>query len=149
MRLNNRLLAAAAGLALTIAVMPTAEASPITYAFSVTATSGPLNGTTASGTFTYDTSSIVLGGTNNATGLLTDLDFTWNGIAYTETTANTGFLAFDTTGTLTDYIFGSTCGPGICITSLGQEHWNAGLPALATPCRACRVVSPGRPPRAW
>ena len=87
MQSNNRLLAAAVGLALTIAMMPEAEASPVTYSFSVTATTGTLSGTTALGTFTYDTSSIVPGGGfKDGTVLLTDLAFTWHGIAYNETT---------------------------------------------------------------
>jgi len=68
------------GLALTIGLTSKLEASPVNYTFSVTATSGPLAGTTATGTFSYDTSSIVHGGTNSNTGLLTGLNFTWDGI---------------------------------------------------------------------
>ena len=50
-----------------------AKAAPITYDFTVTGTSGPLNGTAAHGTFSYDSSSIVPRGANQATGLLTSL----------------------------------------------------------------------------
>jgi hypothetical protein len=124
MESNNRLLAAAIGLALTIAMTPAAQASPITYSFSVTTTSGPLGALTASGTFTYDTSSIVPGGTNLHTGLLTDLAFIWNGIAYDETTANTGSLSFNGAGTLTGDVFGNTCGASTgCLLTAGQEQW--------------------------
>ncbi len=42
------------GFALTLAVALNANASPITFSFSVTATSGPLDGITENGTFTYD-----------------------------------------------------------------------------------------------
>jgi hypothetical protein len=43
-----------------------AKADLITYDFTVTATTGPLAGTMADGTFSYDSSSIVLGGVNSA-----------------------------------------------------------------------------------
>lgn len=58
-------------------------ATPITVDFSVTATTGPLSGTTANGTLTFDSSTIPgsLPGAVDATGLLTDLNFTWNGIS--------------------------------------------------------------------
>ena len=52
-----------------------AQAAPITYDFTVTGTSGPLNGTAAHGTFSYDFSSIVPRGSSQATGLLTSLSF--------------------------------------------------------------------------
>jgi len=99
-----------------------ATATPISYDFSVTATSGPLNGTTALGSFTYDSSSIVPGGFNFATGLLTDLEFTWNGITYNEATANTGILGFDAGGILTSWEFGNNC-PGFCAVVSGNEQW--------------------------
>jgi PEP-CTERM motif len=104
--------------------IPAVEASPITYNFSVTATSGPLDGTTASGTFSYDSSSIVPGGGYNLnTGLLTALNFTWDGIFYNETTANTGFLLFDATGTLTNALFGNNCGASGCNVRIHHEEW--------------------------
>jgi hypothetical protein len=86
------------GFALTLTAAVNTDASPITFSFSVTATSGPLDGITENGTFTYDSSSIIPGGANDNVGLLTDLNFTWNGITYNQTTANTGFLAFDSSG---------------------------------------------------
>jgi len=112
-----------AGLALAIGLASKLEASPVNYTFSVAATSGPLAGTTATGTFSYDTSSIVPGGTNANTGLLTALNFTWDGITYNQTAANTGFLEFDTTGALTQDLFGNNCVAGGCSTMPGFEQW--------------------------
>jgi hypothetical protein len=109
---NATLSAIVAGLGLVAA--GSAEAFPITYDFTVTATSGPLNGTVSHGSLSYDSSSITLGNTNAATGLLTALSFSWNAIAYTPTTANTGSLSFDTSGKLTLAFFGTECGPASC-----------------------------------
>ena len=103
----------------------TVSATPITYAFTATATTGPLAGTSSSGTFTYDTSSIpaILPGTNAATGLLTALNFIWDGISYDATTANTGSLGFDGAGNLTFAFFGTSCGVGVCSIPAGEQWW--------------------------
>ena len=122
MQFSYHLLTVVVGLALAAAI-PKAEATPVTYSFSVTATSGPLDGTTAAGTFSYDTSSIVPGGSNNNTGLLTALNFTWDGITYNQTTANTGFLDFNGSGMLTDDVFGNDCFAGGCNVFGGSEEW--------------------------
>jgi hypothetical protein len=121
---TGRILTAAA--TCLVLVFPlVAIAAPITVDFSVTATSGSLTGAIETGFFTFDSSSIpaVLPGSNGAIGLLTDLDFTWNGIAYTEATANTGFLSFDATGALIDFAFGNNCGFFFCQVGSGQEEW--------------------------
>jgi len=122
-----------AGLAL--ATIPACNAATISYTFSVTATTGPLAGTTASGTFSYDSSSIVLGGPNctggagpdcgqnNSTGLFTSLNFTWDSISYGLTTADTGFLEFNAYGTLIDPLFGRLCSKGTCANVNGVESW--------------------------
>jgi hypothetical protein len=94
-----------------------ASATPITYDFTVTATDGPLNGTVAHGSFSYDSSSITPGAINNATELLTALSFSWNGMAYNQTTANTGRLEFDASGDLLGGVFGSDCIAGGCSVS--------------------------------
>src|SRR5215472_15642660 len=101
-----------AAFALALTVGGIANASPITYDFTVTATSGPLSGTIEHGTFSYDSSSIVPGGINQAAGLLTGLSFVWNGISYDQTTANTGDLRFDASGHLTEALFGTDCSAG-------------------------------------
>jgi hypothetical protein len=101
-----------------------ASATPITYDFSVTATSGPLIGTTADGSFSFDSGSIMHGGANVATGLLTALSFTWDGISYTAATANTGFLEFDAGGNLIEAFFGTDCNAGNCHVALqNTEQW--------------------------
>ena len=104
----------------------TAVATPVHWAFEVQATGGPLAGAVADGTFTYDSSIIPSGGGNvNQAGLLTQLDFTWNGIHYDETTANTGFLGFSATGELDTAGFGTNCTAGLCsIIPTGQDVWD-------------------------
>jgi hypothetical protein len=99
------------------------HASSITFSFSVTATSGPLDGVTENGTFTYDSSSIIPGGLNDDTGLLTGLNFTWNGITYNQTTANTGSLEFDSSGNLTQAFFGNNCIASDCIVNRDTNEW--------------------------
>jgi hypothetical protein len=123
--------------------MPTADAavdaflvigspSSITYDFTVTATTGPLAGTVAHGTFSYDSSSITPGGQNSATGLLTSLNFSWDGVAYTQATANTGFLSFDASGNLTSAGFGSDCSAGTCSGMANRDDF-AAFPDLVDP----------------
>lgn len=101
------LIFAAAAAAFSFA--PLTEATPVNYDFTVNVSTGPLFGTAANGSFSYDSSSIVPGGTNSAIGLLTALDFTFNGITYDAATANTGFLSFDAARNLTNILFGSNC----------------------------------------
>ena len=112
-------------LSYSVLIPVTVSATPITYGFTVTATTGPLAGASSSGTFTYDTSSIpaILPGTNAATGLLTALNFTWDGISYDATTANTGSLGFDSVGNLTFAFFGTSCGVGVCSIPAGDQWW--------------------------
>src|SRR6516164_2876039 len=86
-------LATAAAAALSFA--PRAEAYIISYDFTATITSGPLSGQVDNGSFSYDSSSIIPGGVNDAADLLTALNFTFEGVTYNAHTANTGFLAFD------------------------------------------------------
>ena len=99
-----------------------AKASVITYDFTVTANSaadngGPLAGMVEHGRFSFSSSSIPPGGGPNiATGLLTSLSFSWNGVAYTSATANTGGLGFDASGNLNAWVFGSYCTPGCDLT---------------------------------
>lgn len=127
--MNLRALAGVA-LALTIAgFVSVASADPITYGFRVAPSTGPLAGTTASGWFTFDSSIVPPGGGMvAATGLLTDLAFSFNGIDYDETTANTGSLAFDSSGALFLAFFGTDCGAGICVPS-----GPSGFLVIATP----------------
>ena len=122
MQQKNCISSLAAAFALSLITVGLAKASPITHNFTATATSGPLSGTIEHGTFSYDFSSIVPGGVNLATGLLTSLSFSWNGIAYDQTTANTGNLAFDASGNLIDAEFGTNCIAFGC-SAFGIDSW--------------------------
>jgi len=101
-----------------------ANADLINVDFTVTGTSGPLIGVMSSGFFTFDDSVIPGGGgLVGQIGLLTDLSFSWNGIAYDETTANTGWLSFDALETLDDFGFGTNCDAGVC----ALNSWDTGF----------------------
>ena len=101
-----------------------ASATSITYDFTVTATAGPLAGDTANGSFSYDSSVIPGGGGEvDAVGLLTSLTFSWDGIAYTAATANTGYLSFNSSGALIDACFGNNAVAGACLANSGFEQW--------------------------
>jgi len=59
--------------------------------------------------------------------LLFDLDFSFNGIDYDETTANGGIAGFSDEGELTVLIFGSNCsdtGAGACTVQSGTSDWD-------------------------
>jgi hypothetical protein len=115
-----------ASLALGLASLPCAAlAVPITYDFTVNGgPDGPLAGVISSGFFSFDDSIIPAGGGNlSATTLFTDLEFTWNGIAYDETTAESGALGFDASGALSGWLFGSNCNPGTCFILPGFDRW--------------------------
>jgi PEP-CTERM motif len=112
-----------------VLVSTNAFAVPITYQFSVTATSGALTGTTSTGTFTFDSSIIPAGGGFVLqANLLQDLAFTWNGTAYDETTANTGLMQFNASGAVTDVVFGNNCQAATCRATSNTNQWFANLP---------------------
>lgn len=116
-------LAAAAVLATSIA----AHAKSITYDFMVNGGSaGPLANVTSSGSFTFDSSIIPTGGgLLTGTGLLTGLSFTWDGISYDQTTANTGTLEFDSRGILNGLNFGNSCDAvGACALHGDGHDWD-------------------------
>jgi len=83
-----------------------AVASTVTYDFTITDVTGPLPGP-YSGSFSFDSSVINAGQTVAGTGLLTAVDFTFNGVTYNASNANTGYLAFDQSGALTRFCFGN------------------------------------------
>src|SRR5262249_34006407 len=104
----------------------------VTYPFTVTATSGPLSGDTEAGSFTYSVSVIPPGGgIVAATGLLTDLSFSWDGIPYDASTANTGLLNFNSSGQLSLAFFGTTCSALTCESIPLTDGWFVDvIPAL-------------------
>ena len=96
---------------------------PVTYDFTVTAINGPLTGDVSDGSFSFD-SSIVPRGPGVLTGpLLTSVSFTWDGITYNSSTANTGFLGFNSGGTLAEVVFGNFCSGVGCGSGGGSETW--------------------------
>ena len=108
--------------AAAISCVPAAEATPVNYNFTVDVTSGPLAGILEDGSFSYDSSSIVAGGFNSASGLLTAFNFTFNGTAYDASTANTGLLGFDSTGKLTSFFISSSC--PLCTFAPGTDNFS-------------------------
>ncbi|MEP7184709.1 MAG: PEP-CTERM sorting domain-containing protein [Rhodanobacter sp.] len=115
-----------AGLALAAAVaaisfVPAAQATPMTYGFTVTVTDGPLAGNVQNGSFSFDSGSVTPGNTNSTNGLLTAFDFTFNGMAYDAGTANTGALGFDAAGNLNYFFISSSC--PLCTFAPGTENF--------------------------
>ncbi len=114
------------GLAIAFMTVP-AGATVLNYEFTVTVTGigDPLYGTSATGTFAFDSGIIPSGGgAVSSTNLLTDLSFTWHGISYDESTANTGKMTFNASGTLVESMFGNNCTAGNCVvTGGGLEQW--------------------------
>lgn len=103
--------------AAALSFSPVTQATPVKYDFSVNVTQSNslvLKGSTTNGNFSYDSNSVVVGGNNKATNLFTAFDFTFNGITYDATTANTGLLKFDSSGNLASFLFGSNCTAGRC-----------------------------------
>jgi hypothetical protein len=64
------------------------------------------------------------GGLNDNTRLLTGLNFTWDGITYNQTTANTGSLQFGPSGNLTKALFGENCIAGECTVLDATNEWS-------------------------
>lgn len=109
--------------AIALVAAPVVEATPLDYNFTVNVTSGALLGTVENGNFSYDSSSIIAGSFNEATGLLTSLDFTFNGTPYHAATANTGALLFDDAGNLSGFAFGNDCDAGDCQVVWNSNDW--------------------------
>jgi hypothetical protein len=123
-----------------MAMSGAASGSSIRYDFRVDATSGVLSGDTASGNFTFDSGTIpsgggIVGGTN----LLTALSFSWDGITYDASTANTGWLAFNSKGDLTFFSFGNDCISLACAINTPSTDW------LVSPGTVGFVYSEGGP----
>lgn len=136
---------ALAAAAVAFSFAPAAQATPINYDFSVHVNSGSLSGTTENGSFAYDSSSIIPGGTNSTAGLLTALDFTLNGIAYDANSANTGFLSFNAAGDLTGFLFGNNCVAGRCGLISRGDSWFARTFGRTNNFTYTAVDSLGRP----
>jgi hypothetical protein len=150
MRSKNWIFALIGSLALMLPFAFHANASTITYSFTAVGITGcnpvptcpesvpgPLTGVSATGTFSYDSSSIPpFGGPDTvADNLFTAFSLTWNGISYNQTTANTGVLFFNPSGTLTEAFFGNNCVglSGSCNLVDGTNNWVFDV-CLVGPC---------------
>lgn len=111
---------ALAAIAIAVFVVPATEANPINYNFTVNVTSGPLSGTVSHGSFSYDSSSIVLG-TSWGEALFTNLDFPFNDITYNADTISTRWLYFDAASDLTAFMFGTNCSPAECVAGTDPD----------------------------
>jgi hypothetical protein len=98
-----------------------AQATPVTYDFSANVTAGALSGSAVNGFFTFDSSSVQPAQTVDSAGLLTDFGFNWGGVAYTAATVGMGYLSFDATGAVEDFLFGNSCAAGSCSVATGQD----------------------------
>jgi len=124
MKRVKMLLALLAGIAIAFMAGP-AQAVPVYYDFQVIANGGPLDDVTASGTFAFEDTIIPAGGGSvSDVGLFTNFDFTWHSIHYDKTTANTGWLGFDTNGSLYSIGFGNDPGAGNLHVNGGTEGWS-------------------------
>jgi len=103
-----------------------ADATTVTYDFTVTATSGPLSGDTSTGSFSFASSLEVPNTFDSALGLLSSLNFTWDAITYTAATANTGYLDFGPTGLLDSYCFGNDVNASGCFERSGTTDFVVG-----------------------
>ena len=148
-------IAAAAALSFT----PLAQASVIVYDFTVSITSGPLKGQVDNGSFSYSSLSIPPSDVNRARGLLTALDFNFEGVAYTARSANTGALVFDAADRLSTALFGTNCNAGSCFIDpdAGGEWFVSGASFsytdapfhLGSGAVTYKPVSSGLEPASW
>jgi hypothetical protein len=79
--------------------------------------------TTTDGSFSFLASLAVANATVEATGLLTTLNVTVNGIPYDVTNATGAKLVFDSSGVLALAVLGTNCSLGACTTNPGQDQW--------------------------
>src|SRR5262245_40489409 len=109
-----------------------AQADFVIFQFDVVATSGPLAGERATGTFTIDSNLIPPGGGKIVDLSFTDVAFTWDGIRYTAANTHTGSLTFDSAGNLVEWDFGTSCIPNSgCLVRLPP-------PGIFPPGECCR-----------
>lgn len=100
-----------------------ANAIPVTYDFTLTALTGPLEGESASGYFTYDDA--VVGPGHNYNAYFSDFSLVWDSVAYDESTVRPASLSITSTGVLTNALFGSSCSPYYCEVFEGRSNFVA------------------------
>jgi len=120
--LHARLLVLCCGL---MTALP--AAAIVTYEFTVTATEGPLIGTSSTGQFSYDESQLLVPGTFAGAGLLESVLFNWHGTTFTEANVDTGSLTFDALGLVVGAEFGTNCfGASGCTLSAAGD-WRVSI----------------------
>lgn len=107
-------------LIVTMATVGRAVAETVTYDFNITNVIGPLWGS-YSGSFSFDSSLVQPGKVVARAGMLTSLDFTFDGVAYNASTANTGYFIFNSDGTLQNFCFGNDADAEGCQVVLGYN----------------------------
>jgi hypothetical protein len=100
-----------------------ANAELITWEFQFQSDFGALQFGPTIGTFSYD-DSLIAPGFVTGTAIFADIDVSFGGYSFDETTANGGYLEFDSTGGLLDAHFGTNCfDSGACAVASGVEGW--------------------------
>lgn len=126
----------ALGIVATAVVATAAVAAPVTRSFVFSSTAGPIQFSNAVGSFTYDSGVTPDPGTGYVFGnnLFSQVSIAFGAFSFDETTANSGYLRFDTTsGELVDVLIGNNCtGPTSepCTVTGGEKHFwvRVGLP---------------------
>lgn len=121
--------AALAAVAAAALIAPAAQATPITYDFTVSHLTGALAGNTYHGTFSFDSSLVQPNQWVISPGLLSSLDFPFAGVDHTTANTNTGFLEFNGQGGLVGFQFGSNCDGASC--AIGPTTWIVDVPGYA------------------
>jgi hypothetical protein len=116
-----------AAIAVSFMFATPANASLITYDFTVTAIRGPDAGLSSTGHFTYDSNLVALNGSANGLGLFTDFAFHWLGNHFDETNMDTNVLRFGPQGELTDFLFGTNCAANGCVAG-PPNTWIISMP---------------------
>jgi hypothetical protein len=100
-----------------------AQATSVSYDFTVTATAGSLAGDTATGSLSFDDSLLAVPNTNIAqSNLLTSLSFDWNGTSFNALTANTGQISSGAAGQLALVAFGDNCSANGCTANAADPN---------------------------
>ena len=134
MRKLNLVLAAVMLIVVTSLSARDAAAVPSSFQFTVTAVEGPLEGVSSTGTFSFDPSIIpTTGEWLLVEELFTHLSFSWDGVHFDQTTANTGALGFEPDGTFIYALFGTDCVAGGCGVGTTEDpvQWSFDIYTIA------------------
>jgi hypothetical protein len=113
--------------ALLASPAPRAEASPLTYDFSVAITAGPAAPQTVSGWFSFDDSLVLPGNYVFASSnLLSGFSMDFMGTHYDASSAWLQALGFDAGGSLSGFLIGNDCPIGeiYCYLNASKSSWS-------------------------